>query len=176
MGKTIGKKGNSGNGQAQKGGGKGQWLFIPAAQLQGLGKGFGKQSFKGFGKQAQQPQAQGHRGNPKDLLNNALRRLLERDVTKDECAYEVTEEKGKHVATLTISALTTDQTEFKGKPAANAKDAQASAAQKCLNVLAKEIKVANEKFEEEAAEKRKARAAIEKEKKAAKKADKEATA
>merc|ERR1712204_31189 len=104
------------------------------------------------------------------------RRLLERDVTKDECVYEMTEEKGKHVATLTISALATDKTEFKGKPATNAKDAQASAAQKVWNVLAKEIKIANEKYEEEAAEKRKARAAIEKEKKAAKKADKEATA
>merc|ERR1712204_56937 len=68
--------------------------------------------------------------------------LLGRSCTKDDCVYEVTEEKGKHVATLTVAALTTEKTEFKGKPAANAKEAQANAAHKALNLLSKEIKEA----------------------------------
>merc|ERR1719491_2512713 len=80
--------------------------------------------------------------NPKSTLSTALCMLLGRSCTKDDCVYEVTEEKGKHVATLTIAALTTEKTEFKGKPAANAKEAQANAAQKALNVLSKEIKEA----------------------------------
>merc|ERR1719265_2710394 len=84
----------------------------------------------------------GHDTNPKGQLSAALCMLLGRSATKDDCVYEFSEEKGKHVATLTIAALTTEKTEFKGKPAANKKEAEANAARKALNVLSKEIKEA----------------------------------
>merc|ERR1712178_603782 len=129
----------------------------------------------------QQGQAQGRGGNdsnPKGDLSAALCLLLDRSATKDDCVYEHNELETKHgkkfEATLTISALTTERTEFKGKPADNKKDAEKYAAQKALNVLGKEIKEARKAKDEIDAEKRKAKAAEWKEKREAKKAEKEA--
>jgi len=82
------------------------------------------------------------KGDPKGLLNTALQMLLGRPIAKEDCVYEMTGEKGKHVATLTVAALTTEKTDFKGKPAPDKKTAEANAAQKALNVLSKEIKEA----------------------------------
>merc|ERR1712066_171725 len=93
-----------------------------------------------FAKQGQQQNRRDDGDGPKCRLNHALTLLLNRPATKEDCVYEMSEENNKHVAVLTISALSTEKTEFKGKPAQNKKDAQANAAQKALNVLSKEIK------------------------------------
>merc|ERR1740117_443407 len=119
-------------------------MFIPAGGQYGMIKGGGK----GGGNTSQHT-------NPKGDLSAALCLLIGRSCTKDDCVYETTEEKGKHVATLTVAALTTEKTEFIGKPASSEKEAQANAAKKALNVLSKEIKeakaahevVKKEKFE-----------------------------
>lgn len=133
-----------------------------------------------FLKQAQQGGGQqgGGGDNPKGKLSAALCALLERNVTKDDCVYEMDADSqpGKFIATLQIAALTTEKTEFKGKPAENKKTAEANAAQKCLNVLQKEIKVALKAKEERDEEKRKEKAAANKERQEAKKAEKAAEA
>merc|ERR1712129_590095 len=117
--------------------------------------------------------------SPKTLLINALQLpgLLDSQYTKDETlVFEMTEEKGKHIATLNITGLTTDKKDFKGKPGTDEKEAQANACQKALAVCGKEIKAAQAAHAEVKAEKDKARAEIVKEKKAAQKAEKAAAA
>ena len=74
---------------------------------------------------------------------------------------------------LQIPALETAKTEFKGKPGANKKEAEAMAAVKALNVLAKEIKEARAAHDEMKKEKNRAKNAEWKEKKAAEKAAQE---
>merc|ERR1711957_45568 len=99
------KKNNKGKGKGKagapaKGQGKGQWMFVPAgAKMPQVQKQFLKQAVTA------DPQKQ----SPKTLLINALQLpgLLESPYTKDETlVFEMTEEKGKHIATLNISGLT----------------------------------------------------------------------
>jgi len=159
--------------QTGKGGGAGQagqWMWIPAGV-----SNMNMMAVKEFGKQGQQ-QNRGDDGGdgPKNRLNRALTLLLERSVTKEDLVYEMSEENNKHVAVLKVPALSTEWTEFKGKPGLTKRDAQVNAAQKALNVLSKEIKEATTAHEAVQEEKRKARAAIMKDKRQAKKAAKEA--
>jgi len=166
--KGKGTKGRAG--APAKGQGKGQWMFVPAG-------GRTPQVQKHFLKQA--VVADPKKQSPKTLLINALQLpgLLDSPYTKDETlVFEMTEEKGKHIATLNITGLTTDKKDFKGKPGTDEKEAQANACQKALGVCGKEIKAAQAAHAEAKAEKDKARAEIVKEKKAAKKAEKEAAA
>jgi hypothetical protein len=123
---------NNGKGKGKGKGGKngqvGTWVFLKKGQ-------------KLRDVKVKQLHAKGDRrgGNPKEELFNSMRLLLGRNVTKDDFAYEHTEEKGRHTATLTISALETERKEFQGKPAKDIKAAEQLAAQKCLNCLQKEI-------------------------------------
>merc|ERR1719183_3496958 len=108
-------------------------MFVPA----------GAQVQKHFLKQA--VVADPKKQSPKTLLINALQLpgLLDSPYTKDETlVFEMTEEKGKHIATLNITGLTSGKTDFKGKPGTNEKEAQANACQKALGICGKEIKEA----------------------------------
>jgi len=167
--KKKGATATKGKGKGAAGGG---WMWVPAGAQMGMMKGGGK---GGVQQHHLKQTSSGGDTNPKGVLSTALCMLLGRSVTKEDCVYEVTEEKGKHVATLTVSALTTEKTDFEGKPAADKKSAEANAAKKALNVLSKEIKEAKAahdvvKKEKEQAfrEKKKAKLA---EKKAAKEAE-----
>ena len=150
--------------------GNGSWVFVPAGRKM-------PQVQKQFLKQAvvNEPQKQ----SPKTLLINALQLpgMLDSPYTKDETlVFDMVEENGKHTATLNITGLTSAKTDFKGKPGATEKEAQANACQKALNICGKEIKVATAAHAEVKAEREKARAELLKEKKAAKKAEKDAAA
>ena len=169
------KKSNKGKGKGRaaapaKGQGKGQWMFVPpGAKMPQVQKQFLKQAV------AADPKKQ----SPKTLLINALQLpgLLESPYTKDETlVFEMTGEKGKHIATLNITGLTSGKADFKGKPGTDEKEAQANACQKALGICGKEIKAAQAAHAEAKAEKVKASLEILKEKKAAKKAEKEAAA
>jgi len=158
--KSGGKvQGGKSAGKAQiikgKGGNMQQQLMKQMANMKGGGKG------KSFGKVQQQFVKQMANGrpeqNPKGDLGSALPLLLERSCTKEDCVYEVSEEGDKHVAVLQIAALSGGKTEFRGKPADNKKEAERNAAQKALNVLSKEIKVARAAHAAAKAEKEKAR-------------------
>merc|ERR1712160_25104 len=155
--------------KTNKGKGKGQWKFVPSGAKQ-------PQVQKQFLKQA--VVADPNKQSPKTLLINALQLpdLLDSPYTKETLVFEMTEEKGKHIATLNITGLTSGKTDFKGKPGTDVKEAQANACQKAFNIHGKEIKAAQAAHAEVKAEKAKARAEIEKEKKAAKRAEKEAAA
>merc|ERR1712151_533033 len=87
--------------------------------------------------------------------------------TKEDTAYEISEENGKFQAELTISGLAgiAETIEFKGKPADNKKTAQANAARKALGVLSKQIKEAKKAHEEKQKQKRAEREARLKQKK-----------
>merc|ERR1711957_366832 len=168
------KKNNKGKGKGKagapaKGQGKGQWKFVPSGAKQ-------PQVQKQFLKQA--AVADPKKQSPKTLLINALQLpdLLDSPYTKETLVFEMIEEKGKHIATLNITGLTSAKSDFKGKPGTDEKEAQANACQKALGVCGKEIKAAQAAHAEVKAEKAKARPEIEKEKKAAKKAEKEAAA
>merc|ERR1712194_237658 len=80
------------------------------------------------------------KAHPKQDLSVALHALLERSATKEDMVYETEEVNGTFITTLQVAALETERTEFKGKPAESRKLTEANAAQKCLNVLQKEIK------------------------------------
>jgi len=86
--------------------------------------------------------------SPKTRLSQVLPLLLGRSATKDDCIWEMREENGKHKAVLQIAALNREMTEFTGKPADSKMEAEHSAAQKALNVMAMEITEAQQAHEE----------------------------
>lgn len=129
---------------------------------------------KPFLKQAEAKEDPSGKNHPKGLLRDALPLLLGRTPNengKKDAVYETSEENGKHVAVLTISDLPGGQTVFEGKPASTVKDAETNAAQKCVNVLAKEIKEAREARQAVLAEKKKAKGEVWKARIADKKAE-----
>lgn len=187
---VVGRKGAGGKGRqsvvaAGKGGGKGggkssgqqsgQWVFVPQGALAPSGKKGGGKGKRGvvqpqFLKQLALPQGP----SAKHQLAQALQLLLCRSCTKDDCVYEMTEERGKQIATVTIADLPTERKEFKGKPSNDEREAQMNAAQKVLNCLSKEIQTAREERDAVRAEKTKAKKEAGKEKREARMAAKEA--
>lgn len=136
-----------------------QALAVMAEEIKEAELAAGKkpQTAQTAGRSAQN--AQHVNDSPKTRLSQVLPLLLGRSVTKADSNYEMSQENGKHKAVLQIPALDRDVTEFIGKPADNKLDAEHNAAQKALNVMAKEVKEAQQardevkkaKFEEKCA-------------------------
>lgn len=163
--------GTHGRPMGAHGGPLGQSKDGQCKQRRQWGQRKGSEAVPQAGKAKEDPSGKNH---PKGLLRDALPLLLGRTPNengKKDAVYETSEENGKHVALLTISDLPGGQTVFKGKPASTVKDAETNAAQKCVNVLAKEIKEAREARQAVLAEKKKAKGEVWKARIADKKAE-----